>query len=1186
MIRGSRILLGVVWALCSGNLAIAVENGKETPICGTVFNLDGPGWQIATDAENVGREQKWPDAPRPEAKAVKIPSVIQVPFPGYHGAAWYWKNLTVPVHPLKQGRYVLKFWAVDYKADVWVNGDVVGGHENGETPFEVDITDAVKPGGENILAVRVLNPTDTPIDGIVLSESPHRNKVMNYAAGSSFNQGGIVDSVELILAPAVRITDVFARPDVQTGNIPLEVTVHNAVDKPVKGKFSFSVTPGGGGTALHVQTQERNLPPGDSVLSAELKVGQPRLWQLDDPCLYRIAAAVETESLNSADAYSLKCGFREFSFANGYFRLSGKRLFLKGSHTGNHFPVGISVPVDPDLVRRDLLNAKAMGFNLMRYIAGMPLRAQLDCADEIGMLVYNEAMSSWCMDYSEHFDERFDRAVREMILRDRNHASVVIWGLINENYNGAVMRHAVKTLGLVRSLDPTRMVLLGSGRWDNLQNSAAVLPSEIQGWGTGVGLNPCILFHSGDHTLEASGAVWEPGRLGIFPGLDRDDTALRWTAPAKGEYQITAVFTDISKTATTSDVAVFHNGKPLFQGNLNLKGQGKEQNFSGSCAMKQNDTIDFTVGYGELNWIQPYGMQGFLHDAVGLDAVIRSADGKEYNASRDFSLQNNPAGPWCYGVLQYLGKKKPSLFQLCEIHLQGAVKGIGALSNPGSAVWEDVLDDMHYYPHVPHDDEVMPLLRTGNVGRPVYMTEYGIGSGVNWLRLFSQYQQSGYPDVEDARFCKARRDDFLADYQRWNMAEAFGRPEEFFEQSLRQMAAQRILGISALRSNPRMVGHNITGTVDQGMTGEGVTATLFREPKPEIMETMFDLWSPLRWCTFAEPWSLYRGGEVKLEAVLSNEDVLRPGAYPVHLWIFGPDHRAVWERSMSVTIPDNTVSGEPPFAISIFREDVRMDVPAGRYQFVVSFESGAAATGGKTEFYVFDPADMPAVKREVVFWGDDPGLSKWMTAHGITVRPFDPSVTGKRELMLVGSKPAASGGAEAFAELAKRIARGSSAVFLSPSVFEKEKDSADWIPLIHKPVRVGPARWLYHADDWAKNHPIFEGLQSGGLLDPVYYRELIPNEVWSGGDLPAQAIAGMNDVSWRYASGLSLAVYTLGAGEFMLSTMPIHKKITYIPQAERLLRNLLNYAGRDLDKPPTELPADFDKTLKEMGYSE
>ena len=136
------------------SLQVSRAAPQSTPI---VHNLDGD-WLLTTDARDEGRSQEWHHEPRPEAVSAKVPWIIQDAFPAYHGIAWYWRSFPIPTNPHPEGRILLRFWAVDYKADVWVNGVAVGGHEGGETPFVLDITDAAKPGATNLVAVRVLNP--------------------------------------------------------------------------------------------------------------------------------------------------------------------------------------------------------------------------------------------------------------------------------------------------------------------------------------------------------------------------------------------------------------------------------------------------------------------------------------------------------------------------------------------------------------------------------------------------------------------------------------------------------------------------------------------------------------------------------------------------------------------------------------------------------------------------------------------------------------------------------------------------------------------------------------------------------------------------------------------------------------------------------------------------------------------
>ncbi|HLB73909.1 MAG TPA: hypothetical protein VJJ98_07815, partial [Sedimentisphaerales bacterium] len=427
------------------------------------------------------------------------------------------------------------------------------------------------------------------------------------------------------------------------------------------------------------------------------------------------------------------------------------------------------------------------------------------------------------------------------------------------------------------------------------------------------------------------------------------------------------------------------------------------------------------------------------------------------------------------------------------------------------------------------------------------------------------------------------RDLFLADYRRWRMDEVFDRPEEFFAQSIARMAGQRLLGLNAIRSNPNVIGYSITGTVDQGMTAEGLWTT-FRELKPGTADALFDGFAPLRWCLFVEPVNAYCTTPVKLEAVLANEDALLPGKYPVRLQVVGPDASRAFERTVTVTIQDPGTKPEPPMVLPVFAEELTIDGPPGKYRFMATFERSAAAAGEAVEFYMADPAQMPPVESEVVLWGQDAELAKWLVAHGIRTRPWSPDPPTKREVILASNTAAPPGGSTAFAELAGRIACGSAVVFLSPAVFAADNQPTALVPLADKGALAVIPNWLYHKDEWCKQHPIFEGLPAGGLMDYTFYREIIPDVVWSGLDPPAEAIAAGINASQGYSSGLMVAVYNLGQGRFILNTLCIRDNLGSNPVAERLLRNTLNYAARDANKPPADLPADFDAQLRSYGY--
>ena len=455
--------------------------------------LNGP-WVLATDRRNAGKAEGWSRRVSPEAQAAPVPGIIQQVFPGYHGVAWYWHVFRLQTVVQPDERLLIRFGAVDYLGEVWLNGQYLGAREGGETPFEFDVTESVNGEGENLLAVRVLNPTNERIDGYVLQETPHRNKVVPGKPGSGFDSGGIMYPVELRRVPGVHIADVFIRPDAGSGQIAVEATIRNATSSATAGSIEITVAPATGGDELARLNARAGFAPGDSLHRMTVTVAQPRLWNLDDPYLYRVTVVVTLDQ-GQAHRQDVRCGFRDFRIVDGYFYLNGKRIFLKSTHTGNAQPIGLQVPVIADFIRRDLIYAKAAGFNAVRFIAGVAYPDQFDFCDEIGLLVWESTFAGWCLADSAHMAERYDRNTSEMVRRDRNHPSAAIWELLNETQDGPVFRHAVDFLPKLRALDPTRLVLLSSGRWDG-------------DWTIGSASNP-------------GGEVWEPVWGGEGPAAAR-----------------------------------------------------------------------------------------------------------------------------------------------------------------------------------------------------------------------------------------------------------------------------------------------------------------------------------------------------------------------------------------------------------------------------------------------------------------------------------------------------------------------------------------------------------------------------------------------------------------------------------------------------------------------------------------
>ncbi len=429
-------------------------------------------WRICLDPENEGIADNWSGRIPDHALTAPVPGIIQQVFPDHHGVAWYWCELAPLSLPPGQ-RALVRFEAVDYAANVWLNGYEIGSHE-GEGPFELDATERVQPGRANLLAVRVVNPTGEAIDGLVLAEVPHANKTLpgDFKPGWAYNFGGILGDVVLHVEPEVRLLDVVVRSQLATGVVSVDVTVSAGATRRPPVTINVLVSEAASGLGVVSARQDvvgGGSPDEPTCASIDLQVppDEVRPWHVDDPFLYLVRVRLEPAGGGAPeDERSVRTGFRELRVRDGWFELNGQRIYLRSTHTGNHYPIGQVVPQSPELVRQDLVYAKAAGFNMVRWIAGMAREDQLDFCDELGLMVYEETHAAWLLGSTPRLAEHFDRSNDEMVRRDRNHPSVVIWGLLNETYDGPVFRHAVGYLRRLRALDDTRLVLLSSGRWD------------------------------------------------------------------------------------------------------------------------------------------------------------------------------------------------------------------------------------------------------------------------------------------------------------------------------------------------------------------------------------------------------------------------------------------------------------------------------------------------------------------------------------------------------------------------------------------------------------------------------------------------------------------------------------------------------------------------------------------------
>lgn len=333
---------------------------------------------------------------------------------------WHRRTFTIP-SVMEGMRLFLRFEAVHYYCEVYVNGQKAGSHEGGFTPFEFDITDLVKPG-ENELLVGVKDRSFYNVNGLT-----------PYPWGSFWGEHirGIWQDVYLLARPQVYIDDVFVQTSYRNRQLKVNLWIINKSGETQDLEVSLNVKDKEGKEVpLSVLPQKLVIGDGErKEIQFSLPWDNPHLWSPDDPYLYTLIASLHNASLN--DDLRVRFGFREFWIEGNAFFLNGKRVKLRGDAW--HY-MGIPYQT-PEYARLWFKLAKDSGLNHIRLHAQVYPSFYLDVADEEGILITDESAiwASACnFLYNDDFWRRAKEHIREFVLRDRNHPSVVIWSVANE----------------------------------------------------------------------------------------------------------------------------------------------------------------------------------------------------------------------------------------------------------------------------------------------------------------------------------------------------------------------------------------------------------------------------------------------------------------------------------------------------------------------------------------------------------------------------------------------------------------------------------------------------------------------------------------------------------------------------------------------------------------------------------
>ncbi len=387
-------------------------------------------------------EREYPVIAKKEWQSVSLPHTAKIePLESginqWEGVCYYRKTFSIPSQ-YKGKKISVEFEGAMQQSDIWINGKLVSQHKGGYTPFSVDLSELVSNSKLNEIIVRLDNRADKDFPaGKALKKNG-----FNYWSG-------IYRSVFLEITNPVHITDavkmnkvsgggVFFRTPTVTKDsavvlIKTNVINESANDKTISVKQQLKDKTGNV-IAMHLSKSEQIEKGKDFDISQEFTVMKPMLWSPDVPSLYTLETTVLIDG-KVVDDFNQRVGIRKLIFNKDEgFKINGEPIYLTGTNCHQDYPY-IGNALSKDAQYRDMKKIKEAGFNCVR-LAHYPHDPSIyEAADELGLMLLNSIPGWQFFNNNDLFKQRVYRDIREMIHRDRNHPSVILWEAnLNESY--------------------------------------------------------------------------------------------------------------------------------------------------------------------------------------------------------------------------------------------------------------------------------------------------------------------------------------------------------------------------------------------------------------------------------------------------------------------------------------------------------------------------------------------------------------------------------------------------------------------------------------------------------------------------------------------------------------------------------------------------------------------------------
>jgi beta-galactosidase len=400
----------------SGLFVISCANKKTEMPLRTKINF-GNDWQFKRDSLAT----EWEKVNLPHTARIE-PLVVN---DQWQGTAMYQKTFEVP--KFTGQKVFLYFEGVMHEADVWINGTHKKHHVGGYLPFTVDATDAMLPGRQNLVEVKVNNQDNPDIP----PGKPLKGLDFNY-------YGGIYRNVYLITTNKIFVTDAVDANKPNSGGVLVRfdnageenadglIQIHllNESDEESQVYFNASLEDSEG-NQTDIYSAKTSVKSGaDLDLSERFTVENPELWSPQHPHLYNLEIELFADD-KPVDQLSLKVGIRNIGLADSGFFINGEKQYIRGTNRHQEYPY-VGYALSDEAQYRDVVKIKNAGFDFVRLSHYPQSEAFMNACDELGILVMN-CIPGWQFLGGAKFVENSLQDCRDMIRRDRNHPSVVFW---------------------------------------------------------------------------------------------------------------------------------------------------------------------------------------------------------------------------------------------------------------------------------------------------------------------------------------------------------------------------------------------------------------------------------------------------------------------------------------------------------------------------------------------------------------------------------------------------------------------------------------------------------------------------------------------------------------------------------------------------------------------------------------